>query len=592
MVALKRQYTADQSESFLRKTSSLLKHSKFKKARPQPQPSLNTDSPKQVKDSGAKNIVEWEEDEDGFRWTKKSLFSKHRLCSRWEKQLPIGTGLHNLGNTCFLNSVLQCLTYTPPFANFLLFHEHRKTCSIMRKGDFCMLCTMQHHVTSCFSRGNGGTRAMAPDGVVSRLKHIAKHMRRGRQEDAHEFMRYVVDAIQRSCLLPFKSTLEPRLKETTLIHQIFGGYLRSQVECLRCRHKSNTFEPMLDISLDVHSTLMGAFQTFTRPDRLTKANQYQCEKCKVRVDALKRMSIHRAPMALTVQLKRFAFDPRFGYPGKVGKQVVYDEEIDISPYMSEKMSAGSLRYKLYAVLVHQGSSCRLGHYYCYVKSPSGKWYEMDDESVQQVSLKTVLSQQAYILFYLREDEAHTALQGDAQKNEVAKVNRKPSSGSAESKVLVNMAASPNNGPNHIHDTASSSSMNGGTPTKNSSLISANKQVSSPIHDTKATRLVGSDKQSEESKRVGNGEDKKRLKLENKEATTEFSEKMVSTCPTWIVECKSDNSPSRNEGDSPVAKKRKLERAQFLLSMRRKQLQKQRLDWDIGTKNSMTSSLKI
>ena len=29
---------------------------------------------------------------------------------------------------------------------------------------------------------------------------IAKHMRWGRQEDAHEFLRYVVDAMQRSCL--------------------------------------------------------------------------------------------------------------------------------------------------------------------------------------------------------------------------------------------------------------------------------------------------------------------------------------------------------------------------------------------------------
>jgi len=29
---------------------------------------------------------------------------------------------------------------------------------------------------------------------------IAKHMRWGRQEDAHEFLRYVIDAMQKSCL--------------------------------------------------------------------------------------------------------------------------------------------------------------------------------------------------------------------------------------------------------------------------------------------------------------------------------------------------------------------------------------------------------
>lgn len=33
-----------------------------------------------------------------------------------------------------------------------------------------------------------------------RLAVIAKHMRRGRQEDSHEFLRYAIDALQKSCL--------------------------------------------------------------------------------------------------------------------------------------------------------------------------------------------------------------------------------------------------------------------------------------------------------------------------------------------------------------------------------------------------------
>lgn len=37
-------------------------------------------------------------------------------------------GLRNLCNTCYLNSVLQCLTYTPPFANYCLSHTHSSLC--------------------------------------------------------------------------------------------------------------------------------------------------------------------------------------------------------------------------------------------------------------------------------------------------------------------------------------------------------------------------------------------------------------------------------------------------------------------------------
>lgn len=34
-------------------------------------------------------------------------------------------GLYNVGNTCFINSVLQCLTYTAPFANYFLCFSHK-----------------------------------------------------------------------------------------------------------------------------------------------------------------------------------------------------------------------------------------------------------------------------------------------------------------------------------------------------------------------------------------------------------------------------------------------------------------------------------
>ncbi|XP_074973592.1 germ cell-less protein-like 1 [Phalacrocorax aristotelis] len=114
------------------------------------------------------------------------------------------------------------------------------------------------------------------------------------------------------------------------------------------------------------------------------------------VAASKRFTIHRAPMVLTVCLKRF--DDFTG--GKISKVVEYPEYLDLRPYMSH--AAGEpLLYSLYAVLVHRGRSCYNGHYFCYTKASSGMWYKMDDESVDRCGIDTVLRQQAYLLFYIR-----------------------------------------------------------------------------------------------------------------------------------------------------------------------------------------------
>jgi len=55
----------------------------------------------------------------------------------WKKENPPGCGFNNLGNTCFLNSVLQCILYTPPLKNYFDFLDHSKTCEI---DGVCFLC--------------------------------------------------------------------------------------------------------------------------------------------------------------------------------------------------------------------------------------------------------------------------------------------------------------------------------------------------------------------------------------------------------------------------------------------------------------------
>lgn len=350
----------------------------------------------------------------GFVPGTTNLFPRSRLQPflAWSRIRPIGPGLSNLGNTCFLNSVLQCLMYTAPLAEFLLAREHSRRCACA-KGEFCGLCVLERLTRQAFESGHGSSKSLASCGairpveLVSSIRAVARHFRPGRQEDAHEFLRYLLEAMQRAALSPggTSTSLDPRSRETTVINRIFGGYLQSTVSCDTCRHVSRTFDHFLDLSLEVRTcdSVSAALRLFTTPELLTRGNRYRCEACHRLTDAHKQFSIYKAPEVLTLQLKRFSVNLHTGQPGKLSRPVDFPERLDISSAMSDPDHGTSSHYRLYAVIVHEGASCNSGHYHAFVRNSTDIWHSMNDSSVHQVSLATVLKQRAYILLYQREN---------------------------------------------------------------------------------------------------------------------------------------------------------------------------------------------
>jgi ubiquitin carboxyl-terminal hydrolase 36/42 len=113
------------------------------------------------------------------------------------------------------------------------------------------------------------------------------------------------------------------------------------------------------------------------------------------VVASKQFTIHDAPVALTIHLKRFSPLGR-----KIGHPVRYDERLSLAHAVSDGQYGPS--YSLYGVISHAGGGPNSGHYYAHVKASNGQWYEMNDESVARHPGPPTNMKSAYILFYMRE----------------------------------------------------------------------------------------------------------------------------------------------------------------------------------------------
>ncbi|CAM9512179.1 unnamed protein product [Chrysoparadoxa australica] len=328
----------------------------------------------------------------------------------WKKVERIGPGLHNLGNTCFLNSTLQCLLYVPPLSQHFLTSKYSETGSQASRGqskqEFCKrdpLFLFERTVSLVHGVGKAGGKvcygAVSPKAIVSNIKLFGRQFRVGRQEDAHEFLRYLVEGLA-ECYLKrtgVKVSAPQRFAETTAIHRIFGGYLRSQVMCSACGYCSDTFDPFMDLSLEIDGGVKSIGQALARfsvIETLDSANRWKCGGCRRLVRAKKQLTVFKSPNALVLQLKRFKFGR---HAAKLKRPVAYPENLTLDLSGPE----GKAHYELTGVLVHVGESMNSGHYYSFVRGSNKAWYHMDDAQVHTVSKQVALNQKAYVLFYTR-----------------------------------------------------------------------------------------------------------------------------------------------------------------------------------------------
>ncbi|KAK3435797.1 hypothetical protein EUGRSUZ_C00512 [Eucalyptus grandis] len=354
--------------------------------------------------------------------------------------LPRGLrGLNNLGNTCFMNSVLQALLHTPPLRNYFLSDRHnRYFCQKKngvsgnvskrnvdgaldgshgsKNGGFRLACDMDAMFSVVFL---GERMPYSPAKFLYKWQHAA-NLASYEQQDAHEFFISMLDGIHE------KVDKDRRRLQS----QVFSGILRSNVMCMACGFTSTTYDPCLDISLDLEQNQCGSAKATSaklhhscngeaEPKRLGSDQKLFCQQCQVSQESLKQMSIRKLPLVSCFHIKRFEHSSIRKMSRKIDRYLHFPLSLDMAPYLSSSIlrrrfgnrifpfdgdepdasNEFSSEFELFAVVTHAGK-LDTGHYVTYLRL-SNQWYKCDDAWIIQVNENIVRAAQGYMMFYVQ-----------------------------------------------------------------------------------------------------------------------------------------------------------------------------------------------
>ncbi|XP_008201637.1 ubiquitin carboxyl-terminal hydrolase 2 isoform X2 [Tribolium castaneum] len=336
-------------------------------------------------------------------------------------------GLKNIGNTCFMNSVIQCLSNTKTLLEYLLqdhyVNDINTTTSAM-KGS--LIKAFAEVIKKLWSQ-DASDRVVNTSSLKSQIQRFAPRFIGYAQQDAQEFLRYLLEGLHEDVNRvkekpkPIITEIDEKLTDSeksaeswnrylrmdnSKIVDYFVGQLKSTLKCTHCGHCSVTFDPFWDLSLPIPQRagqvrLAQCLDSFTREETLDGDEKPTCSKCKERRKCTKSFTIQKFPKILVIHLKRFSLAERFR--GKLSVTVDFPlEGLDMSNYAADNITP--CRYNLYAISNHSGTTYS-GHYTAYCRHPYTKaWHEYNDSRVSSISSKAIVSGEAYVLFYEQEGQ--------------------------------------------------------------------------------------------------------------------------------------------------------------------------------------------
>jgi ubiquitin C-terminal hydrolase len=346
-------------------------------------------------------------------------------------------GFVNLGNTCFFNAMLQCLTRLEDlrayFASPLFPQDLARSPSALarappRNPDLARAFARLLEAQDAFSGGDRAPVDAALRQLWTCVTTSLPQFKGSRQQDAQELFVGMLDKLHESLnrigrkptyveLDPPHTLSQSKLAElywdnyergqNSVFKDLFCGQLMSRAACLDCGANSTSFDAFWDLSLCLgaaapaegeeeageaaRQSVRTCLDAFCAVEKL---EGYFCAKCAKSSEGRRQLTVTKWPRVLVVHLKRFGKRAN-GTWAKRSDAVELDHTLQVE-------RDGPV-FDLVGVVSHSGSVAS-GHYFADARTRDGAWVRADDEVVSDLVLPSAGARSgAYLLWYTQRE---------------------------------------------------------------------------------------------------------------------------------------------------------------------------------------------
>ncbi len=319
---------------------------------------------------------------------------------------PYGlSGIANIGNTCYANSVIQAIRVIPDIIEIINKSEVEETEEN----------TKQHKVFTAYQdlmrtlwdkRTTVGThiaprkfwqyvRMAVIDTVYESFAHPIP-------QDAHEFLNYILDNCHELLKYRVSETDAPMYSSlggfTSPIVDATFGWDKIEITCEGCGNVSCKFEAFNMLKVGLNKLESKTLTELLEDERRSEIIEgYKCDKCNNYVNGSMKRTFWKLPRTLFYVLRRFNPDgtkdcSSFTYNGST---------LSLNEFFASDATDLSRNYNYHplAIIDHLGSH-RGGHYiaqnYHYLQR---KWYHYDDETCRELEAGPLFSPNNYIIMF-------------------------------------------------------------------------------------------------------------------------------------------------------------------------------------------------